>query len=917
MTSLYERMHTRNTGGTNMRRLWSHIIIAATSLLMVGATFATVVTNIESNIEFTPGKEFVFRVSKKGEDGNPDDSYILNKDNLVEVNKIADKMEERLKTVDISRYEVTVQGYDTIKVNFTTDDDDYSILQSYLPFNGTLAISNSKGDYATAEQFLNPDEKAYVEITDGYPQVIIPINRDNEYFKKVYDEAKKMVDENNGEVVEHHEDEEGEEEHEDTTKAYLYLWYDFVEDYYSYDKIGDPNSETYNPTVASKVLMQFDASNPFFEKDGEEQNALMTYVTPNGENTEITPETLSETYRNARYYVNLLNAGEISKDFTVNLLFTDKADVWVEDLVALGSQMTVAWSRTFIATLCAIVVVSLLLIYFYRLGALSVATTSIVSTFAGLLFIVLFSAEFNIAGIIGLLSVAVTSIISGIIYLNKLKEECYRGRSLKKANSEAAKKALLPTVDIHVVLVAVGVACYLLGGNLMKAFAVSTVLGGLVSLVLAIFGLRGLLWLATNEQGIANRYDLFDVSKEQIPNALEEEKQKYYGPNADKDFTKFKKPVGIVSAALLVASIVTMIVVGVVNKGAVYNSAPTYNNSQVYIEFHSASQNNVALSTSTKEEINKMLDNATMNGNKLSEITEIDFYDYTANYRTTSSGVETVYYGYYRINFASDLSDGSKNMIKYADKEAVTPEEFFDIEYLTSASDAGLAFDKVNVTISLKNSVRASGDQPEFKSLILATTVAVGISALYLLLRYRLSRGLAVIGLAVLSVGISAGIFSMLYFLPVSTYISIALPFIALYTFDIAILFMNKEREMVLEDRSKDNSIEARENIMKKALGISSTPITISFIIALYLGVNFFGFMYTSVSYVFLLNIVGVIIATCLVLFLYGPMSHVLYKWFSNIRIAKPKKEKKNKARQVRVKKSAEPEEAIFIGIND
>ena len=67
--SLYERMRTHvisvTLGGMNMRRLWSHIILAATSLLMVGATFATVVTNIDSNIEFTSGRELVFRVAEK------------------------------------------------------------------------------------------------------------------------------------------------------------------------------------------------------------------------------------------------------------------------------------------------------------------------------------------------------------------------------------------------------------------------------------------------------------------------------------------------------------------------------------------------------------------------------------------------------------------------------------------------------------------------------------------------------------------------------------------------------------------------------------------------------------------------------------------------------------------------------------
>ncbi|MBQ6730564.1 MAG: hypothetical protein IJR08_01480, partial [Bacilli bacterium] len=124
------------------------------------------------------------------------------------------------------------------------------------------------------------------------------------------------------------------------------------------------------------------------------------------------------------------------------------------------------------------------------------------------------------------------------------------------------------------------------------------------------------------------------------------------------------------------------------------------------------------------------------------------------------------------------------------------------------------------------------------------------------------------------------------------------------------------EREMVVEDRSKDNSVENRNNIMIRALGISSTPMTIAFIFALYLGVNFFGFMFTSVSYVFLLMILGVSIATVLTLTLMGPCAQILFKWFSKINLPKPERKKK-KARPVRVKKSAEPEEAIFIGIND
>ena len=896
-----------------MRRLWSHIIIAATSLMMVGATFATVVTNIDSNIEFESGRELVFRVAEKGDDGNPDETMTFDDDKAV--NKIADIMEERLKTAEVSRYKVETQGYDTIKVSFVEESDSqYEIIKNYLSFNASLAISNSKGTYALATEFLNSKKEAYLETTDGYPAIIIPIDKDNELFQAVYTEAKEMSDNNEGEVEQETGDEDDEEEHEHVHKAYLYLWYNYVEDYYSYDKINQNNSDTYDPTIANKVLMTFDAANPFLDDD---QDELRAYVNPSNGESEVTADALKTAYENARYYVNLLNAGEM--DYHVSFLFSEKADAWVEELVSLGEHENIAWSRTFIATLCAMVVVSLLLVYFYRLGALSVATTSIVSTFMGLLFVVLFGAEFNIAGIIGLVSLALTSIISGIIYLNKLKEECYRGRSLKKANAEAAKKALLPTIDVHVVLVAAGVAAYLLGGVIMKGFALCTILGGLVSLVLNLAGLRGLLWLATNEQGIANRYDLFDVAKDQVPNALEEEKQKYFGANADKDFTKSKKPVGIIAAILMVASVAGLIFFGVKNDGAVYGTSNKFGNSQVYVEYTSEIADNTALSTDTKDRLNNMLEHAYLDGQKLADVTEFDSYDYTSQYKTTKSGVDTVYYAYYRITFNKALTGEETISYKNDSGEELFAEPaatFFTIDTLNSTSGANLSFDH-NVDISLKNSVRANADQPEFKSLILASTVLAGISFAYLLLRYRLSRGIAALGIATLSVGISAGIFALLFFLPVTSYVSVALPFVALFTFDIAVLFMNKEREMVLEDRSRDNSVETRENLMKRALGISSTPITISFIIALYLGVNFFGFMFTSVSWVFLLMILGVCIATGLVLVVFGPFAHMLYKAFSKVKIAKPAKANKKKKTPVRVKKSAEPEEAIFIGIND
>ena len=168
-----------------------------------------------------------------------------------------------------------------------------------------------------------------------------------------------MSDNNEGEVEEQQEQQEGEEEQEKKTHAYLYLWYDYVVDYYSYDKIKQ-GAETYDETIASKVLMTFDAANPFLDDD---QDELRAYVHPNGNNedSEITAAGLKEAYQNAHYYVNLLNAGEM--EYHVEFMFSKRANCSIESLVALDAHETIAWSlhRYIMCACCCHIITRLLL----------------------------------------------------------------------------------------------------------------------------------------------------------------------------------------------------------------------------------------------------------------------------------------------------------------------------------------------------------------------------------------------------------------------------------------------------------------------------------------------------------------------------------------------------------------------------
>ena len=144
---------------------------------------------------------------------------------------------------------------------------------------------------------------------------------------------------------------------------------------------------------------------------------------------------------------------------------------------------------------------------------------------------------------------------------------------------------------------------------------------------------------------------------------------------------------------------------------------------------------------------------------------------------------------------------------------------------------------------------------------------------------------------------------------------AVAVPLVTLVSYFFMILFMNREREMILDDKSRDNTYEHRVEVSKKALGMAATPIFAAAVIGVYVFINFFGFGIINSSYLYLVSILASLAALGLVIVLFVPVSNFLYKLFSKITINRKPKERKNK--KVVTKKSAEPEEAIFIGIND
>ena len=893
-----------------MRRLWSYIILAFTSLVIMGASFANVFSKVNSNIEYAEGRELVFRISEK------DDAESTFADSKA-VDNIAEKMIERLEAQDVTQYRVSTQGYDTITVELKQDTaSNYNNIQVLLAFNGSLALTSKidgDGSAVIGDEFLTDDE-AYMKTEHDVPAIYIPVGGD---INKIYEVVNTYRTEENVDAA------ETTGEGEDATNSYyIYMWHDYDPDTDTYAKTQ--SGDEYDPHVAEKLFMKFDVEGLKAE-EADEIEYLKTYVNvqdTNG-NSQYEAKEVKAAYDTAKFYVNLINSGEL--DYKVTFLYDNVVSAWSDQVISVGSN--IAWSNTLMATLVGIVVISLILVTFYRLTAISNIVTTLGSVYGAIGMIILFSAEFNAATLIAFIAVAIASLASGVIYNTKFKEECYRGRSLKKANSEGAKKALLPVIDIHVALVSIGVFSYLFGGAIMRGFAAVAVLGGLISLLLNTLVMRGMMWLATNTTALQNKYNLFGVENEHVPNVIKEEKQTYFGRFADRSFTKKSKPVGIVAAVLLIAGVAGLAVFGGLNNGVVYNNGSSKLNTQIYVE--TQTKNTLVNLNEVEAALSEIY---VYQGEDQSKAQTLQSYvavtsdnildiEFETRVDTDSETKEEITYNYYVIQLKSSVDLTSFNGYYTTTEggvEVTKNSADFDglqglIENRLSAVDSG-----VTASIKLNKAVNASA-RPQFLSIFWGTLVGVAVAGLYLLLRYRLSRGIMAL-ITPLAVSVTAaGIFALTR-LPVTSYAAVALPFIAFFAFVVEIMFMDKERELVLEDKAHDKSVENRKAIMERATSLAATSIISITAITAYLMVNYFGFGPNNISWILLIITAGVLLAALLVLSLYGPLSQFFYKLFSKVNTDKlvSKFKPKKKAKKVQTKsKTAEPEEYTFIGIND
>lgn len=901
-----------------MRRLWAYIIVVFAAVVAVIASFPGVVKSLSTDGEFKTRRVFTFQLREREATDDDVDPAALTKDSAKEV---ADIMKSRLETYNVSSYDLKTVGNDIITVSFSAENDTkYQQIITYLSFSGSFALVNKHNDVVEGD-FRNGAAYTKSYAVNEYPTVIIPVNT----------EAKNYPELIEGCVEEPEEETEGEGE-EATTKQIgrIYLIYNWHEGD-TYETLSESNQLSSKTLLTIDFELDDDKTGLYYDSNKNSFSRVCGFQDTNG-NGYADPQEVRDAYAQADYLVNLFSASAF--DYDVNCIkgltegTKEYLDAKTEQVVNPDTGRLV-WNRTLTAIVALIVIVSLLLVFFYKAGSASIIASTLVSAFLIILIMAKTGLAYNSLGVVGVVLVTLLSLVSGVIYLNKVKEDSYKGHTLKKANAEASKKSLLPIIDIHVVGLILGVMLYAFGGTPLRTLSAVLAIGSIISGLINIFGLKGLMWLLTNATSMNGRYDLLGINKENVPNHMAEEKQTYYGPYADKDFSKKKKPVGIISLGAVVLALAGVITFSSIRGGDLFKQPSVRSlGNEVYIQNRILVTNDET-SPLTDTTLDTILDNILIEKSAdvaIDETKEDTYYTlkefvgerilFSVSETKVEEEISNNYVDtYFRLVLSKQLTGEEGAQIRgYVQTDDQTLNDVLE-EYFNTTSTFTTSV-KNEMSLKAVNTV-VNPASPKWTRIILGTSVALLIITVYLMLRYRLSRGLASLLFPVAASLITIGVMLLLNFaLNLSASVIIAVPVVSLFSYLFLIQFYSRERELLLEDKVKDNSKEHRADVAKRAFAMAYAPILVTTVLGVYCLINFFGFAPSVMSNAYVAMFIGVLIALGIIQVLIIPTCNWLFNLFSKVSVNKKPKENK-KAKNKPVKKSAEPEEAIFIGIND
>lgn len=881
-----------------MRRLIAYLTLTFTLIFGAALNSVAPMRNLISNNEYQSGREFVYRISDKE---NPDNTFEVN--DMTAVDQVAAVMEKRMQNFGVSEFNIAKEGNNIIRATTSLQSEtEYNRLQVYLNYNANFTVTI--GDDDNTEARLDADEvfdgvNARVEYRGPYPFIIFPLSNPELFETNIVKAAQEIQDEKGSTDVP-----EGAERPELVKEATIVLWSDY-----------DPDKDSYlNPTgdTQGKIFLTFDHRSMYWDEDKTEIG-VASPVQGASETTSPSTAQIKEASETARYMKNVFNAGTL--DYKVEFLFANKYTApTVEPLIALGNRDNLALSATLFASIIAILLVLIVAFAIYRLPIISGLSSAVLTFLGTLLIFNAIQVEFSTSAILGFLIVTLASLISTIAYAAKFRGEVYKGRSFKKAHGEAINKSNLIALDMMVVMLVTGVFSYFFGGAALAGFATTLIFGSIVMMISVLLHNSLTLPLLANNKLSSSSYSMYGITESKVPNLLNDEKPTYFGRFVNHESGKNAKiHTGITGGLSGVAAVLILVFAASTTINPFNLVKHDENTTRVYFQVSEKSP----ITTISAQSPTTLLSYISLDGG---ETTFADLLvkekGVVVNETHTFTKLEeegedeiSVVYNFYVYDLKGAFDGKTQVYYKTSDTDAFSSSAV-DLDEAMGNIVGYTGDDKANVSF---NNIKKEAITPHYGRIAWVSLVTLALTSIYIGLRFGLTRGITNFIQSFI-----AASFVFIFFMATR----IAIPPVATIGAFVAILFVSFLNSIIfinIRDVEKDNTHKDLTRVEKYSLGLRHT-LSLVYIATLLSGISFFVFTLVGplgVSSVYL----GALIAIVGALYLVTKSGTLLLSSMVNLFGRLPERKKKVKKTNVQrtsiKSKSGEPEEAIFIGIND
>lgn len=153
-------------------------------------------------------------------------------------------------------------------------------------------------------------------------------------------------------------------------------------------------------------------------------------------------------------------------------------------------------------------IVLLFMLLYYRIPGLLAGIALILYIYLVLLAFANIGVTLTLSGIAGLLLTVGMAVDANVLIFERIKEELKTGKSVKSAINTGFQRALSSIIDSNTTTVISGIILYSLGSGSVKGFALTLVVGIIISMFTAIVITRLLVKLAANMGWFDNKWTI-------------------------------------------------------------------------------------------------------------------------------------------------------------------------------------------------------------------------------------------------------------------------------------------------------------------------------------------------------------------------------------------------------------------------